>query len=214
MKRPLLILSLVLASALPATLRAQTQAPAAAPSAAHFTYGKKLRIAGVPNSGMINGRLYRGAQPGERGLLELKKLGITTIVDLRAEDPARINWEEQESESLGMRFVRIPVDGWSPPTDQQVAQFLSLFLNNPQEKVFVHCEFGEDRTGVFVASYRMAFEKFPPDEALKEMYYFGFHGFWHPSMATFVESFPARLVSAPPLVSFKKCEVNLSCGGL
>ena len=214
MKRSFLILSLIFAFALPATLRAQTQAQAAAPSAVHFTYGKKLRIAGVPNSGKINDRLYRGAQPGERGLLALKELGITTIVDLRAEDPARSNWEEKKAESLGMRFVRIPVGGWSAPTDQQVAQFLSLFPNNPQEKVFVHCEFGEDRTGVFVASYRMAFEKFPPDEALKEMYYFGFHGFWHPSMATFVENFPARLASAPPLVAFKQCEVNLSCGGL
>ncbi len=212
MKRPLLILLLVLSTALPVRLRAQTQP--AAPSVVQFTYGKKLRIAGVPNSGMINDRLYRGAQPGERGLLALKKLGITTIVDLRAEDPTRINWEEKKAESLGMRFLRIPVGGWSTPTDQQVAQFLSLFPNNPQEKVFVHCHFGDDRTGVFVASYRMTFENVAPEQALKEMFYFGFHGYWHPSMAAFVQNFPARLASASPLVSFKKCEVNPSCGGL
>jgi tyrosine-protein phosphatase SIW14 len=84
-----------------------------------------------------------------------------------------------------------------------VAQFLSLFRDNPQEKVFVHCRFGDDRTGVFVASYRMAFEKLPADQALKEMYHFGFNGAWHPSMADFVRNFPASLNEAPALVPFK-----------
>jgi protein tyrosine phosphatase (PTP) superfamily phosphohydrolase (DUF442 family) len=162
-------------------------------------YGEKLRIAGIPNSGKINDHLYRGAQPQDTGLLELKKLGITTIVDLRDEDPAKSGWEEKRAESLGIRFLHIPVSGWTPPTNAQVAQFLSIFRDSPQDKVFVHCRYGEDRTGVFVASYRMAFEKLPPDQALKEMYYFGFNGFWHPSMISFVREFPARLRSAPAL---------------
>ena len=172
----------------------------------HSAYGEKLRIAGVPNSGKINDHLFRGAQPREAGLLELKKLGITTIVDLRYEDPATINWEEKRAGSLGIHFVHIAVNEWSPPTNEQVAQFLSIFHGNPQEKVFVHCHYGEDRTGVFVASYRMAFEKLPPAQALKEMYYFGFNGFWHPSMAAFVRDFPARLTSAPTLVPFNNKE--------
>ncbi len=139
-------------------------------------------------------------------MLELKKLGITTIVDLRAEDSAGIRHEEKKAESLGMRFMEIPVGGWSPPADTQVAQFLAIFRDRPQEKVFVHCHFGEDRTGVFVASYRMAFDKAAPDQALKEMYYFGFNGFWHPSMAAFVQKFPKRLAIDPPLAPFKNTE--------
>ena len=206
MKRALLILSVVFVSALPTRLSAQNRAQSAAATGAHFVYGEKLRIAGVSNSGKVNDHLYRGAQPNSPGFLELKKLGITTIVDLRSEDLAKINWEEKRSESLGIRFVQIPVNGWAPPTDAQVAQFLSIFRDNPQEKVFVHCHFGEDRTGVFVASYRMAFEKVPPEQALKEMYYFGFNGYWHPSMATFVQNFPARLATAPPLIPFKNAE--------
>lgn len=206
MKRLFLILSLVLASASPLRISAQAQAQAATPSVIHSGYGERLRISGIPNSGKINDHLYRGAQPGAPGLLELKKIGITTIVNLRGEDSAKIAWEQKKSESLGIRFVHIPVSGWSPPTSEQVAQFLSIFRDNPREKVFVHCRFGEDRTGVFVASYRMAFEKFPPDQALKEMYFFGFHGLWHPSMASFVRGFPARLNTAPPLASFKNNE--------
>jgi tyrosine-protein phosphatase SIW14 len=202
MKRASLILAITLLS-VPARLSAQSHVQPSAPSSMHSAYGEKLRIAGVPNSGKVNDHLFRGAQPRDPGLLELKKLGITTIVDLRGEDPDKTGWEEKRAESLGMHFVHIPVSGWAAPTNEQIAQFLSIFRDSPQEKVFVHCRFGEDRTGVFVASYRMAFEKLPADQALKEMNYFGFNGVWHPSMKAFVRDFPARLTTAPTLVPFK-----------
>ena len=208
MKRAFLILTFVplfsLASVAP--LSAQTEVRPSTPSVMHSAYGERLRMAGLPNFGKINDHLYRGAQPRAAGLFELKKLGITTIVDLRDDDPAKLRWEEKRSESLGIHFLQIPVSGWSPPTDQQVAQFLAIFRDRPKEKVFVHCHYGEDRTGVLIASYRMAFEKLPPEQALKEMYYFGFNGFWHPSMAAFVREFPARLATAPPLLPFKNAE--------
>ena len=207
MKRSLLLLALVLASVGYGRLSAQSQTPAAAsPAVAHSAFGEKLRIAGVPNAGKISDQLYRGAQPREGGLLELKKLGISTVVDLRGEDPARIRWEQDKSKSLGIRFVSIPVSGWSPPTNEQIAKFLSLLRADPQEKIFVHCHYGDDRTGVFVASYRMAFDHMPSEQALKEMYYFGFNAFWHPSMIAFVRDFPARLASAPALAPFRKSE--------
>ena len=153
---------------------------------------------------MINAVLYRGAQPREQGLSELKKLGITTIVDLRGEDREKIRWERKHAESLGMRFVNIPVSGWSPPTDKQVVEFLSLLHSDSPQKIFVHCRFGDDRTGVFVATYRMAFEKWTAEQAMKEMYFFGFNGFWHPAMKSFVRDFPARLNSDPVLASLAK----------
>jgi protein tyrosine/serine phosphatase len=137
------------------------------------------------------------------GLSELKILGITTIVDLRGEDREKIAWERKRAESLGLRFVHIPVDGWSPPTDEQVVQFLSLFRDNPGQKIFMHCHFGDDRTGVFTALYRMAIQKWSAEQAIKEMYFFGFNGFWHPSMKTFVRDFPARLNSVPALAPLR-----------
>jgi tyrosine-protein phosphatase SIW14 len=189
----------------PSHLLAQDQARASvrlpAPAAMQPAYGAKLQIDGIHNGGKINDVLYRGAQPKQQGLAELKKLGISTIVDLRGEDPDKIAWERRQTESLGMRFVHIPVTGWSPPTDEQVGQFLSLFRSNPQQKIFVHCRLGEDRTGEFVAAYRMAVEKWTPEQAMKEMYFFGFNGLWHPAMKTFVRGFPTRLSSSPSLAS-------------
>ena len=188
---------------LPLRIFAQTAAPASAPSLTPRAFGQKLQIAGVHNAGKITDFLYRGAQPKEAGLSELKLLGVTTVVDLRSEDQEKITWERKHAESLGMRFVHIPISGWSPPTDEQVVQFLSLFRGEPGQKIFVHCRFGDDRTGVFVATYRMAFEKWSAEQAMKEMYFFGFNGFWHPAMKSFIRDFPARLNSSPALASLR-----------
>ena len=197
MERYCLLLALV------CSLSAQAHPQSFPPSVMHSAYGDKLRVRGIPNAGRINNHLYRGGQPKSQGLAELKKLGITTVVDLRGEDSDTIAWERQQADSLGMRFVHIPVSGWSSPTDEQVVQFLSLFHNDPKGEKFVHCRFGDDRTGVFVAIYRMALEKWPAEQALKEMYFFGFNGFWHPSMKTFIREFPAHLNSTPALASLR-----------
>ena len=178
----------------------------ATPAVMSSAYGQKLQIRGVPNPGKINDALYRGAQPNQQGLDELKKLGITTIVDLRAEDKPKAEWEKQQAEKLGMRFVHIPVSGFGAPTNEEVAQFLTLIHSDPQQKIFVHCLLGADRTGVFIAAYRMGVEKWPEPQAVKEMYAFGFNGFWHPAMKSFVHDFPARLVSAPAFAGLQEAK--------
>ncbi len=199
MNRTVLLLGLSLFLA--PHISAQTNAQASPPTTVRSVYGQKLRIDGIHNAGKITEVLYRGAQPKERGLSELRKLGVTMIVDLRDEDREKSEWERRLAESLGLRFVRIPVKGWSPPTDEQVAQFLALFRNHPPQKIFVHCRFGDDRTGVFVATYRMALEKWSVEQAMKEMYFFGFNGFWHPAMKSFIREFPSHMNSSPALAS-------------
>src|SRR5437879_12921502 len=91
---------------LPLRIFAQTAAPASAPSLTPRAFGQKLQIAGVHNAGKITDFLYRGAQPKEAGLSELKLLGVTTIVDLRGEDREKIDWERKRAESLGIQIGR------------------------------------------------------------------------------------------------------------
>ena len=155
--------------------------------------GEKLKIVGVPNAGRIGDVLFRGAQPSAQGLAELKKLGVTTIVDLRG-NRSEVQWERSKSEALGMRFVNIPVLGWSSPADAQVAQFLKLF-DDPNQKIFVHCRFGEDRTGVMVAAYRIAAQKWSADRALEEMNSFGFHYRLYRGMRSYIRKFPDNYAS-------------------
>jgi len=186
-----------------------TVASPTTPSVMRSAYGDKLRLTGLPNAGRVTDSLYRGAQPHDQGMQELKKLGITTVVDLRSEAPERRDSEREQAEALGIHFVSIPVSGWDAPTNEQVAQFLALFRNHSKEKVFVHCRYGVDRTGVFVATYRMAYEGWPSQQAMNEMYFFGFNGFWHPSMKSFIRDFPSRLKTAPTLAEYRPSEPEL-----
>jgi tyrosine-protein phosphatase SIW14 len=163
---------------------------------------KKLSVSGVHNAGKVNDSLYRGAQPAKKGFVELKKLGVTAVVNLRTgqQGPAE---ERKEVESLKMSYVNIPVSGWSPPSNAQVAQFLALFKNSEGQKIFVHCHFGDDRTGVMIATYRIAVEHWTADQAIQEMLSFGFHHHWHPKMEAYVRNFPQALTNAPEFAVFR-----------
>src|SRR5438552_16685177 len=109
--RALFFLSLL--AAVPISTTSQNNSPS---TVSPVPLGEKLKLPGVPNAGKINDSLFRGAQLRAEGFEQLKKLAITTIVDLRVEDPDKIKSERQQAESAGMRFVNIPVSGWSPPT--------------------------------------------------------------------------------------------------
>jgi protein tyrosine/serine phosphatase len=180
----------------------QSAFPTSTVSSSSVCFAQKVSVTGVHNAGKITDHLFRGAQPDTSKLAELKKLGITTIVDLRSESFHTRDVERARAESLGLRFVSIPVGGFSLPTSTQLAQFFSLLRQTPPETVFIHCRFGEDRTGVFIAAYRIAFENWSADQALSEMNAFGFNHTWHPSMITFVRQFPDRMQSDPVLKPF------------
>jgi tyrosine-protein phosphatase SIW14 len=181
-------------------LHAQTVADASAqPAIARASFGapaEKLKLAGVRNAGKVSEMLLRGAQPSAQGLAELKKLGVTTIVDLRG-NSGPVAWERAQAESLGMRFVNIPVLGWSAPDDAKVALFLKVVQQDPTQKIFIHCYFGEDRTGVMVATYRIAQQNWTSEQAAAEMDSFGFHYHLYRAMKSYVRKFPARFAANP-----------------
>jgi len=74
--------------------------------------------------------------------------GDESIFDLQAEEDAALAAGVQE-------VIHIPVGGGplDAPTRDEVFQFLSFATSG--KRVLVHCLHGSDRTGVFVACYRM-----------------------------------------------------------
>jgi protein tyrosine/serine phosphatase len=163
-----------------------------------------MTVSGVKDFGKVNEYLYRGAQPKEEGIEQLKKLGIDTIVDLRGERHGLMEKERAHAESLGMRLVSIPGTGWTAPRDQQIAQFFSLASETPRRKIFVHCWFGGDRDGMFVAAYRIAFDGWTAEEAVHEMRAFHYKEFMHPNMKWYVRKFPERLAKSPVLAPYRE----------
>lgn len=188
----------------PSGTQAQSSAGAASEdaSAPAAVFARKISVPGIPNAGKISETLFRGAQPTATGLAQLKQLGVTTIVNLR-DWHAAVASERKRAEGRGIHFINIPVSGWSPPADGQVAQFLSLFHDSPGEKIFVHCKYGDDRTGVMIAAYRIAQNHWSVQQAIEEMHAFGFHNHWHPSMESYVRKFPSKFAADPVFASLR-----------
>ncbi len=159
-------------------------------------HGATLAPSGVANFGEVTPLLLRGGQPSEEGLQELKKLGVEWVVNFRNERD-RIESERRQVEALGMCYASIPWSSWRRPNDRQVAEFLALLQANPQRKIFVHCHHGADRTGVMVAAYRIAAERWTSQQALTEMAAYHFHSFWMRHLKGYVEDFPRRLEADP-----------------
>lgn len=103
----------------------------------------------IENLHSVDGTLWRGSAPARVGYEVLAERGVTTIVDLRAED---IRVDEDLIASLGMDLVRIPIRDGQAPGDEQVAQFLDLMRNN-DGLVYLHCGAGVGRTGTMAAAY-------------------------------------------------------------
>jgi len=171
------------------------QTDARAASTSGHSPAERLTLAGVGNFGEVTPTLYRGGQPKPAGFEGLAKMGVNIVVDTRLSGRDK---EREEVEKAGMQFVAIP---WHClfPKDETFARFLALLRDNPGKKVFVHCRYGDDRTGMMIAAYRMAAEGWTPEEARKEMEEFGFHRFICPSLAPYEKNFPERVKRNPAL---------------
>ena len=160
------------------------------------TIARKLDKKGLSNLGEVTPMLYRGALPTPEGIDTLQSMGIGIVVDLRN---GQHTSEEQMVTQRGMRYVSLPSACYAIK-DETFAQFLAVVRANPQKKIFVHCKLGTDRTGMAVASYRMAEQGWTADAAMKEMQAFGFSTAHHvmcPGLAAYEQNFPERLKTNP-----------------
>jgi protein-tyrosine phosphatase len=124
----------------------------------------------IENFGVVDGRIFRGAQPEEDDYRKLAALGVTTIVDLRgdAEDYARV-----EAERAGLEYVNIKLKSTGRPNDAAVRTFLDTldrtFARGADSKAYVHCAGGRHRTGSMIGVYRLVRNGWTADRAYAEM---------------------------------------------
>ncbi|MHC4555921.1 MAG: fused DSP-PTPase phosphatase/NAD kinase-like protein [Planctomycetota bacterium] len=137
-------------------------------------WAERIELSGVPNLHKVSEDLYRGAQPTAKGMRQLEKLGIKTIVNLRS-----FHSDRDEIEGTGLAYEHIYMKTWHPE-DEELVRFLNIVSNKKRTPVFVHCQFGADRTGTMCAIYRIAVQDWSKDDAIEEMTKggFGFHSIW------------------------------------
>jgi protein tyrosine phosphatase (PTP) superfamily phosphohydrolase (DUF442 family) len=169
------------------------------------TIARKLAVSGLPNLGEVSSTLYRGAQPTQEGFQKLAEMGVGIVVDLRERGR---EVERQQVVKLGMRYVAIP---WYcfHPEDKDLARFLRLLRDNRGKKVFVHCQTGDDRTGMMIAAYRMAEQGWTAEEAMKEMVAYGFTSSHHlicPGLSSYEARFSRRFKTSPAFRDLRRRE--------
>lgn len=130
---------------------------------------------GIRNFGQISQSLFRGAQPDEAGILSLKRLGVETIVNLRMTNDA---WKQEAvlAQANGILYTNVPFKGTGRPKENQMATALAILQNSPGP-VFVHCQYGCDRTGTIIACYRIQHDGWSSTTALAEARRYGMSWF-------------------------------------
>lgn len=146
---------------------------------------------GQPNSSSINptnfhivedGKLYRSGQPNAKEMAALEQMGIKTIFNLRY----RIN-NRREIKRTQLVSARLKLKAQSI-TFQNMVDGLKL-IRDAEKPVLVHCLHGSDRTGCLVACYRMVFQNWSREEAIKEFLLeeMGYNYRWFPNLKEFLE---------------------------
>ena len=158
-------------------------------STVQHAQARKLKLIGVANFGEVTPFLYRGAQPSSEGFQGLAAMGIDIVVDARLSGKSS---ERKAVNAAGMQYISIP---WHCmfPKDKAIAQFLAVLRENPKKKIFVHCRYGDDRTGMMIAAYRMSVDNWTAEEAWAEMLKFGMNRTICFPLRSYERGFPARL---------------------
>ena len=141
----------------------------------------------LPNLYRVNENLYRGGQPTEAGIRQLKAMGIRTVIDLR-DDDERAEREEGWVRAAGMRFVNIPLSNLLGPKDAKIETVLAQIEKKGNEPVFIHCKRGSDRTGTAIAVYRISHDGWTGKQANEEARKFGF-GWWQVFMRDYINDY-------------------------
>ena len=124
----------------------------------------------------ISDVVYRSEQPSAELIPELKQQNIDIIVNLRSRDKDKTTLQGQPFE-----LVHVPIHTWAIDRNDLLQVMKTIQAAKQQnKKVLIHCYHGSDRTGASVAMYRIIFESWSTEDALKEMKHggYGFHPIW------------------------------------
>ena len=165
-----------LAAVLAAPVLAQ-EASAPIPAAAAVRpvqWAEPVEMEGVSNLHRISPTLYRSEQPTALGMKNLERLGIRTIINLRA-----FNDDKDEVKGTSLRTERVKILTWRID-DKHVIEVMRMLKKAENGPFLIHCQHGADRTGLMSAMYRVLEQGWTPEDALTELIDggYGYHSMW------------------------------------
>ena len=87
-----------------------------------------------------------------KDIYALHDKGFKTIISLRTNPETR---KEKLCDKLGMKWINIKTGVFQTPSAEQFDQFRAIVNDPKNQPIYTSCEVDMDRTGVYVAAYRM-----------------------------------------------------------
>lgn len=153
------------------------------PMAAQQEDFHKIKSKYFKNLYRINDSIYRSEQPSRKGFRELEVLGIKTVINLR-----RLKEDDKKAKGTDLQLKKIPL---------RAAKMVEADINNvlhiiqvSEKPALIHCWHGSDRTGVVIAAYRVVFENWEKERAIREFKRkeFGYHERWYPNLLELISN--------------------------
>ena len=125
-------------------------------------------IEDIRNFLKLDENLLCSGMPTAEQLKSVAEAGVKVVINLAPYDPKTdLENEGILAESLGMKYLNIPVD-WEAPAQQNLEDFIKIMDENQNEKMFVHCRANYRATG-FITLYRIRRLGWKPEEAFKDL---------------------------------------------
>ena len=143
----------------------------------------------LDNCYRVSAELFRCEQPAQRDVPDIRALGIRTLLNLR-----QYHTDSPDFARAGLTLVAEQMSAGRVTVDQLVVA-LRKFRAAPKP-VLVHCWHGSDRTGAFVAAYRIVFQDWTTAAAIDELRRggFGFHESAFPNLVPLIETLDVATV--------------------
>lgn len=141
------------------------------------------------------GVLYRSGTLSYPGLVWVnhKVGGLGAIVNLRAErEFGEGDWyarEKRFAAQRGIKFFDIPMEPDTPPTKEQVEEFLSIVNDPACQPVIVHCAQGVIRTSMMVSVFRSSVMGQSNEDIFNNLKLFGHTLERRPQVAAFIKDY-------------------------
>lgn len=120
--------------------------------------------------------LWRGSKPDQDGATWLIQQGVATIVNLELiHDDIKVLGRATPEGDHVFQVGYFRVRDWEPLklatpriVDDHIAHFLAIVDQQPKP-IYVHCRYGQDRTGAMIAVYRILMEGVSEEDAIGEL---------------------------------------------
>lgn len=116
----------------------------------------------------LSENLYTGGMPNADQLTDAARQGVEVVINLAVHDvPDEPSEEEKLVESLGMKYINVPVL-WHEPTRANLDEFMNAMDAHKEKKILVHCEANYRAMG-FVALYRILRQDWDQEAAFQDL---------------------------------------------